>query len=330
MIKNIICNVKYCLVLTFTALLMLCSCSTLEEPAMSHTYQQPLDDVEYTAFLTRLDSLNKAYPSPDLTRGEGRTVTAVTLADTAGGIVGPQVGRWVGMTLGSLTGNPLIAFAGAVIGKKAGQVLGGALASGIAAEFLSSRRGAPGYGLTTHEYDTNIHTYIDPQLDSIGYFHNKAMLRISTIQNNSVTRLRLEGVYDNICSTLKEDGFGDPFFNEPDTRKAVLYQFELLAQDADMYINGTYTTGELVEIYSTKIEELNNLPKGSAKIYRQVIAPIAFRCANMDEKDIHQYAIKLNQILQTSNMEKNQKDEIAAAANLCVNSALCWQHSSLR
>lgn len=325
------------------SLLFLASCSN-EEPAKLPTeYETNIgatSSESFKTFMLSVDSLNNSFKTP-ATRGFWGNF-GKNLADQAGRAGGRVIGRWLGAMTGAVTANPAIASIGYICGQHIGGIVGYAAAS-AAADLLLCNAGHPSIpkGNMQLVVDYNIRpsefiaqstltrsSTLDLRCDSIGFYHNHVMMRVNQNKDKFISngQVDIDRLYDAVVLFFQEVGvYSEPLQSDESIKYAIKQFIYKLAMMTLQSINNSESASQLMDRHCSYLYQNCMLTCDELTVHQQFVQPIAIKCSELSQDQIHSYAKELNTIIVNSNMPQEMKEEVAVSAMTTVNSALCWQ-----
>ncbi|MDE5882450.1 MAG: hypothetical protein K2J78_07585 [Muribaculaceae bacterium] len=326
-----------------TFLLLIMSACSNEEPIVLPT--ESVQNTEYLdlenidLFLTRVDSLNDAYPT-NPTRGFWSSF-GKSLADQGGRAAGRVVGRWLGAAIGTAAANPALACMGYIGGQHVGGIIGYAAASAVA-EILLSSAGYPGVSPNTLQlkvdynikpskytiYNAASNNASDLRCDSIGYYHNYVMVKINQNKGKYITRgeVNIDILYNDIIRYFKEVGvYSEPLANNNLVKNEMK---KMAKQFAQLTLVNTQQSGTAEHLVNSQCDYLRSKCKVTAdelKLYKDFTLRIANKSSVLSESELHRYANDLNLIIDDPRLSNEVKRDLAVSAMTTINSSLCWQ-----
>lgn len=287
-----------------------------------------------------------------------------TIVDYAGGWAGRLLGRWGGSAIGAALGNPAVACIGYVYGSHIGKVVGYELSSYIyslivsleddtwgpkSIDFYYSMQLQPSkmmdedlkgiknsFGIIYSPLDNQEPIISDEvsdktisieKCDSIGYFHNYTMyelwknkdkyinangIDIDLIYNDIVAYAKISGIYDEVLENLSvKVALKEMAMNLSMLTKDIIARdqsYDSLIEQNQSYLQSEYLMFD---------EELN--------IFKELIGKIGKKCTQLSQSEIDNYAAEIQLLILNSGLSPDTKYEMAASAQMIVNSALCWQ-----
>lgn len=311
------------------------SCNKAEDDLVQVETTQVTTPGEYHDFMHSLDSLNALYLSnASMTRGNslvqyGAGHITEKLADSAGNIVGGQIGKNIGCALGSLFGNPVTAIGGYVVGRYVGRVAGSFLcsyaANVITNAFFRSRAFA---GDTLNDDYYIPENYIDVN-DSVGYYHNLAMTELYENRNKyflSNGDLNYDLIYDDLVVVLRANGFADQgMLDDAELKASVISYTKVNVKYIKEYNSGTLSTDEY---HSKLVEDMKQrgLPEESVVAFSDFAKEVVETTSLLSNDDKKDYADDVNAMIQKSALDDSLKEEMRATTNMIVNSSICYEN----
>ena len=294
---------------------------------------------ELEQFMQSVDSLNACYVGYR-SRGFWSSFNK-TLADKVGGKVGNFAGRWIGGTIGSLTGVPGLTYVGYVGGRYLGEIVGYVAASaavdamfncqGYESPTMGSLQLICDYCIAPSEYMSinkeSRSSNVDFRCDSIGYYHNYVMVRVNSNKNKYITgnTLNMTLLFDDILDYFGEIGIDlTELANDNDAKTALRNKAKEIATIALQNKIDSGSNARLVEQECNYMIEECQITDNELNIFRNFTVSIAESCCNLSINEIHQYASDLSNVIRTSNLSSEMKQEFAFEAMTTINSSLCW------
>lgn len=274
-------------------------------------------------FFSAVDSLNLAFSDEYSTRGSFWSGSTKYVADVAGAAVGGYAGSTAGLGLGVVTGNPVVGIAGWAVGRKVGSLACAAIFSGIASYIVDYQVAidATDNDAAICLWDCNIITQIEgEECDSLGYYHNQIMSRITKDHSKYILSdgINLSLLYDDIIGYCQEYGFDIQVFRHLEIKNGLI-RLACIAADNSKY--------EFEEAVLKNCELLHSLqvPEKRIFIYSNLCITIGQKLSQLSKESISDYSNKLNELIQTSQLEEEEAEIIQGSTQILVNSALCWK-----
>ena len=287
-----------------------------------------------------------------------------TIVDYAGGWAGRLLGRWGGSAIGAALGNPAVACIGYVYGSHIGRVVGYELSSYIYSLIVSSEDDTWGpksidfyysmqiqpskmmdenlKGIVT-SFGSNLKPLVDKEpiisgeigentisiekCDSIGYFHNYAMYDLwknkdKYVSNNGID---IDLIYNDIVAHTKMDGIYDDVLENLSVKVAL----KEMAMNLSMLTKGIIAKDQsydfLIEQNMSYMQSEYLMFDEELDIFKELIEKIGKKCTQLSQLEIDNYAAEIQALILNSGLSPDTKYEMAASAQMIVNSALCWQ-----
>lgn len=309
------------------------SCSVSEDDTVS-IKQNPQYEVTtgYVGFMSSVDSLNSVYLSgitQNQTRAVGKYLRnnfAESIADNGGRLIGGYLGRNIGCVIGGITGSPIGAIGGYVVGRWAGRIVGSVVASYGASCLFNSL-----VNRNINDSDSFKITYYLPNDcetvdDSIGYYHNLVMSELAAHHEKYVDdngNPDFELIYDDCVNILKENGI-----YTKDVSQDVNFKKEVISYAKDNYcLSNEFKCGNISdELFKTKLVEdvkSRGLSEEDIAVFSDYAMKITETCVELPLDSKIEYANGLNNVILSSSMDDEMKEELRSATNLMVNSSIC-------
>lgn len=314
---------------TILCTLLLFGCTSDKETSLCNTKLNESNIYStdsYQKFINSVDNLNRVYSGTDInTRGSFWNGAATSMADYVGYACGGSIGRWVGGSLGSLTGNPIAVYGGILIGGKIGPSICGSLASGIASMLVLDivvQETEP----ITFRSNFAFSEFLDAAEDSIGYHHNKCMTLLHENRNKYGVGLNTDCmiIYDDIVGYYKSVGEYNPCFEDKNFKKAVLDEARTIVETAYKFRDGAITEAELSETYLDYLSTKLKYSEEDISLFQDYYSKVLINCGKLNEVQIRSYAAELNELIRLSDFPTSKKSKIASSSQFIINSALCW------
>lgn len=309
------------------------SCSVNEDDTVSIEQNSQYEHSAcYGEFMLSVDSLNSLYLSGvtyNPTRGLGRYVRnnfSETIADNAGRLIGGYLGKNIGCVVGGITGSPIGAIGGFVVGRWAGRIIGSVVASyGASCLFFSPQRG----NLDGSDYIATAYylpEYCETADDSIGYYHNLVMSKLSEHRELYVDdsgNLDFDLIYDDCVRILKENGvYNEDVSQDADFKKDVISYAE-----ENVALSKEFQSGNISkELFQTKLVESvksRGLSEVEVVAFSDFAMKITDTCVELPLNKKLEYADGLNNAILNSSMDDEMKEELRSTTNMVVNSSIC-------
>lgn len=298
--------------------------------------------ISLTEFNESLTEYNNTFDYQN-TRGfwsECVSAAAGSLADAAGGVAGKYIGQYAGAAIGSMTANPLNAFVGYVGGGYVGRYVGAVMASAVwniaVKKYATSCSMSMRVPKMDHDLNIKISTIggMDPitnqiftsQSDSLGYYHNKIMIKIQDyIEGSAKSNFDFDDFYQYVAPIIESElnieiklqDNKDLYINLKKLLSSLYrYTITCLENNYDLTSYNTY-------VHQT-IEECYPLSDKDNYILTSIIISITHQLAGQSKNKIHEYAKGLNTLINNSTMTRSEKIEIAQISSILINSALLW------
>lgn len=313
---------KYCLCFIFT---FMSSFSIIaNDTFMDYTDSDFDNNMEFNAFLQRVDSLNSCYTKNN-TRGYIDRTMVFAISDEAGRLAGGAIGKWAGGAIGSLSGNPIGIALGIALGRKIGPMLCGPLASAIVDLCIYQRNyiSIP-HQSASHAFD-DLLTEVD---DSICQMHNSCMEYL--YQHPWRYRLNYKAniplLYDDIVQYIAENGSYHPILRDNDFKSSIVNQIEKLTNISINYYIGPLNYEGFRILHRSYLFKECGIYKPNIELHDKYTIPLAEHCMSITTEEMDDYSLQLSELIRSSNMDYELKTKIATASQFTINSVICWNN----
>ena len=168
-------------------------------------------------------------------------------------------------------------------------------------------------------------------VDSIGARHNRLMVNLSK--------------YDKKYNTLDlldrnvQNQFYSDFVKEMKNLYPEFQGVELSASSRDEMISKAIDILKIAKKNIDKTDYYNCFVKDSydlitkkykiseenARLLKDYSTSLSLQCEKLDYDDLERYADDLNKVINSSNLDKSQKQAIVSVSQISINSSLCWK-----
>ncbi len=317
------------------------ACNSTEEPMIEETSSTPaLRSTDFDVFMASVDSLNNVYLSVSraAVSGEGSDPTQmederwgkqdiVTYADQAGSVIGGTLGRAAGYIAGASTSGLASCVLG-FLGGSLGEIVYSHLYSAVAKLVTRCEIVNPGFNssISHHEYSSE-YTY----LDSIGVRHNRLMQRMAQYDKKYMNitpnnRILLNKFYEDFIKELNaiypEVG---GFVISSEEKERILESCSSVLSIGEKYLNAKGGKKLFIEEVSDLMVNKYKVPTKNVKIFKEFAVSVTNQMDKIDESNIDRYAYDLDQVIQESNVDGDEKAAIINMGQIAVNSNICWK-----
>ena len=303
------------------------SCSNVYDEMQScNDTSSSVEDKNLAVLFNSLDSLNACYPT-STTRGKFWGGAGTSIADNVGRALGGKIGGRVGGTIGSLTGNPMGTIGGYIIGAKFGPMLCSAIASGFANMWLSCSVPNSSTSSLVVKSDMAFKSILDEKDAVLGRDHNIVMGKILTNPNRYGYGIKIDEskLYDDIVENCKKLGYSDSTYSSPEQKEKIIKAVRVIYEPLLKFEKQEIDEREFIEKYVEILTLRYRMDERAVNVFRNFTCKIAFKCAQLNEEQIHSYSEDLCKTIKESSIQEVNKIMIANSAQLVINSTLCWQ-----
>lgn len=161
--------------------------------------------------------------------------------------------------------------------------------------------------------------------DSIGYYHNMAMVLIS---NDNETYIQdgqpnVNKIYDDIVLYSNQQGI-DSIAYLPDVKSEIIDMISDLSNIALDCLACNATTNKTVGLYKAYMDEMYGITEDDVLIIDNFYVKILDKCSTISIEQIHDYAAALNTLLEEMEIPSNLRVKMALGVQAIINSSLCW------
>ncbi|PWL63353.1 MAG: hypothetical protein DBY35_00595 [Bacteroidales bacterium] len=317
------------------------ACNSTEEPMIEDiSSTTTLQSADFDIFMASVDSLNNAYFSvsraavsedgsnPTLIKDERWSKQdIVNYADQAGSLIGGTLGTAAGYIAGASTSGLASGVLG-FLGGHLGDIVYSHLYSAVAKLVTRCEIVNPGFNSSiTHHENSSEYTY----LDSIGVRHNRLMQRMAQYDKKyrSITpnnRILLNKFYDDFIkelnATYPEVG---GFIISSEEKERILESCSSVLSIGEKYLNKKGGKKLFIEEVSDLMVKKYKVPAKNVKIFKEFAVSVTNQMDKIDESNIDRYANDLDQVIQESNIDGDEKAAIINMGQIAVNSNICWK-----
>lgn len=322
----------------FISILCLASCNRgiddVDKSQEMTKYKSEIsENRELLKFLGSVDSLGEVYSQRKIGYSRGafekfRNDVGKSTVDLAGFVAGRYIGRWLGGAAGSLTGNVGVTIVGWYAGGKYGPYIVSTLASGIANIWLSCE------GVIDNNKDIepvgNFDMSIngDARNDSIGFFHNSVMCKISTNEDKYIQEgnVNIDVLYDDIIKYCAEYGYYiEDFEKNQDLKEAIIGMILDYTDMVKLYKEDVISEDEMINMQTEKLVSDFSLNEEETLLLKDFSYKVVVDCAGLTDENVWEYAKALNALIENSSMTDSIKEDVAFSAQMAINSTICWK-----
>ncbi len=159
--------------------------------------------------------------------------------------------------------------------------------------------------------------------DSLGYYHNNMMV---TFENESDKYIKngepdIEKIYNYVASYIVDTNFDINRISEDIELKNKVIEF--CKDIANMAMSSYYSGEDYIDLQCTYMKNMG-FSEEEIFVYKNFDVEIAYKCTQLSEEQIHNYAAELNTIILNSDVTPKQKADLAIGAQAAINSVLFW------